>query len=269
MSTHEPISCALKWVGEKLISIGTPAACRLRRPSTTTSKFPRTRMRLKVALDAPSRLTCTALTPSAFSRAQLCGAQVVAVRLDLELPALAADVLDHLEEQRMEHRLPARERQVGNVGSIIWSQHAEDLLPVELVAERLAGAAFLDAVEAGEVALVRDLPGDVERRAEIASDSVAASLRYRRTAAAAADVAVCFRILDQPLRRRSAMKATTSRSIALVRIVEGFLQAAHDVLLVATRLDLAHDRGGDRVEREHLLGGASRRGRPRTSLLET
>src|SRR5262249_28811007 len=39
--------------------------------------------------------------------------------------------------------------------------------PFELVAEGLARTALLDAVQAGEGALVRDLPRDVERRAQV------------------------------------------------------------------------------------------------------
>jgi hypothetical protein len=40
-------------------------------------------------------------------------------------------------------------------------EDVEHVLVVELVAKRLAGTALLDAMEAGEVALVGDLPGDV------------------------------------------------------------------------------------------------------------
>ena len=47
------------------------------------------------------------------------------------------------------------------------TEDAEHLLLVELILERLAGSAFLDAVEAGEVALVGHLPGDIKRRSEI------------------------------------------------------------------------------------------------------
>src|ERR1700730_3601769 len=42
-------------------------------------------------------------------------------------------------------------------------QDSEHLRLVELVAKRLPRAALLDAVKAGEVAFVGDLPGDVER----------------------------------------------------------------------------------------------------------
>ena len=42
-------------------------------PSIVRSNSPRTRMRPKVALEAPSRLTWTAFTPSARSFAQFSG----------------------------------------------------------------------------------------------------------------------------------------------------------------------------------------------------
>ena len=42
-------------------------------PATARSKSPRTRMRLKVSRDAPSRLTCTALTPSSFEARAVLG----------------------------------------------------------------------------------------------------------------------------------------------------------------------------------------------------
>jgi hypothetical protein len=93
--------------------------------------------------------------------------EVVGVGLDLELGAALAGALDHREEMRVEHRLAARERQVGNLAVEQLVEDGEDLVAVELVGERLARPALLDAVQAGEVALVGDLPGDVERRGEI------------------------------------------------------------------------------------------------------
>jgi hypothetical protein len=124
-------------------------------------------MRPKVAVEAPSRLTCTALTPSSFRRAALRAIEIVRVGLDLELRAALAGALDHREEVRVEHRLAARERQVGDLAVEQLVEDGEDLVAVELVGERLARPALLDAVQAGEVALVGDLPGDVERRREI------------------------------------------------------------------------------------------------------
>ena len=82
--------------------------------------------------------------------------------------ARRAGALDHSEEVRVQHRLPAGERQVGNLEIYRLLEDAEYLLVGELVVERLARAAFLDAVQAGEIALVGDLPGDVERRAQVA-----------------------------------------------------------------------------------------------------
>jgi hypothetical protein len=88
----------------------------------------------------------------------------VAVGFDLEYGAARAHALDHREEMRMQHRLATRERQVRHVVVHELVDDGEHPRGVELVAEGLARTALLDAVQAGEVALVRDLPRDVERR---------------------------------------------------------------------------------------------------------
>src|SRR4029079_5709573 len=95
------------------------------------------------------------------------GRQIVYVGLDLELRVACADVLDHFEEMRMEHRLTARERQIRHLERQKLIEDPEQRGFVELAAKSLAGAAFLDAMQAREIALVRDLPCDVERCREI------------------------------------------------------------------------------------------------------
>ena len=72
---------------------GRPRCGGCARPPLSGRNSPRTRMRLKVRLEAPSRLTCTALTPRRLHAFAVFGGQVVAVGLDLELRAARADVL--------------------------------------------------------------------------------------------------------------------------------------------------------------------------------
>jgi hypothetical protein len=91
----------------------------------------------------------------------------VAVGLDLELRAARARPLDHREELRMQHGLAARKRQVGDLVVHELVDDGQHLRGIELVDERLARTAFLDAMKAGQVALVRDLPGDVEWRGQV------------------------------------------------------------------------------------------------------
>ena len=66
-------------------------------------------------------------------------AEIVAVGLDLELAVAAADILRHVEEAPMDHRLAAREREVGHLQVHHLIEHREDLRVVELVGERFAG----------------------------------------------------------------------------------------------------------------------------------
>ena len=160
-------SWMLKAAGEKLISIGTPAA-----------------REVADALDGLVELAAHAHAPEGRAdgaveahlhrlHAQVLQAravlrrEVVAVGLDLELAAARGDALDHLEEVRVQHRLAAGEREVRDLVVHQLVDHAEDLVAAELVRERLARPALLDAVQAGEVALVGDLPRDVERRGEV------------------------------------------------------------------------------------------------------
>ena len=204
-------------------------------------------MRLKVARDAPSRLTCTAFTPSSFRRSQFSGVEVVAVGLDLELAAARADVLDHVEEARMDHRLAAREREVGDLVVHQLLEDAEDLLVVELVVKRLAGPAFLDAVQAREVALVGDLPRDVERRAEVAR--LGGGRRRRRTrgpAVASVASSVTRSVLHQALLPQVGDERDDFALDRAVAVVEALLQPRGDRALVAARLDFAHHRGRGR-----------------------
>src|SRR4029077_14352778 len=105
------------------------------------------------------------------------GRQVVTVGLDLELSAASAEVLDHPEEVWMDHRLATRGRQVGDLELPDLIEDTEDLTLRKLVGKRFAGTALLYAVQAREVALVGDLPCDVERRAEFGR---AFGLRGRR-----------------------------------------------------------------------------------------
>ena len=137
----------------------------------------------------------------------------VTVGLDLELAAARADVFDHLEEMRMDHRLAARERQVRDLLVQQLREHAEDLLAAQLVAKRLARAALLDAMQAREIAFVGDLPRDVERRTQV---SGLGGRRRRR-----GNDRRCGRLRghgavpsSRPFWRRSAMNASTSRSTA-------------------------------------------------------
>ena len=95
------------------------------------------------------------------------GGEIVAIGLDLELRAARAHALDHVEEPRVQHRLAAREGQVRDLVVHQLVDDGEHLLGAELVGERLARTALLDAVEAREVALVRDLPRDIERRGQV------------------------------------------------------------------------------------------------------
>ncbi len=209
-------------------------------PSSTRSNSPRTRMRPKVAREAPSRLTCTALTPSVLQARAVSGDEVVAVGLDLELAAARADALDHLEEVRVQHRLAAGERQVGDLAIHQLVEDGEDLVAVELVRERLARPALLDAVQAGEVALVGDLPGDVQRRGEILR------LGGRRSRSR-------HHPSTRPRWRRSARKAATSRSIAPPWSAKrSFSRAA--IVASSPLRDLAHHGRGRRVEGEDLFG---------------
>ena len=90
--------------------------------------------------------------------------QVVPVGLDLQLPAAGANALDHFEESRVEHRFTAGEGQVRDFVIHHLVDHVEDLPLIELVTKRLARPAFLDAMQAREIALVGNLPGDVKRR---------------------------------------------------------------------------------------------------------
>ena len=90
-----------------------------------------------------------------------CGVQAKRLRPGQDAPG----------EGHLHHGLAAREREIRDLIVHQLLEHIEDLSLVELVLERLARPAFLDAVQAGEVALVRDLPRDVKRRAEIAGSS--------------------------------------------------------------------------------------------------
>jgi hypothetical protein len=87
-------------------------------------------------------------------------------------------------------------------------EHVEHLAIVELVLERLP-ARSPRCSAAGEVALVGDLPGDVERRAQVAR-SVDAGVD---AGMAVAIVWLTRSTFEQPLARRSAMSAVMSRSI--------------------------------------------------------
>src|SRR4030095_14617744 len=91
----------------------------------------------------------------------------VTIGFDLELAVARAYIFDHLEEQRVDHRLSARKRQIRNLMVHELLENVEDLPFIQLIAKCLAGAAFLDAVKAGEVALVRHLARDIKRRAEV------------------------------------------------------------------------------------------------------
>jgi hypothetical protein len=68
----------------------------------------------------------------------------------------------------MECGLTAGERKIGNlvIGSL--PQEFEYLGLAELVAKGLAGTALFDAMQASKVALVGDLPGNVERSTQLA-----------------------------------------------------------------------------------------------------
>src|SRR5262249_14759231 len=141
--------------------------------------------------------------------------EVVSVGLDLELGAARAHVFHHLEEERMHHRLAAREGHVRHFLVEHLLEHGEDLLAGELVAKRLAGPALLDAVQAGEVALVGDLPRHVERCAEIAGLGRRRCFsRGRRGACRRGRRRIHRQSSASPLARSSAMNASASFSIA-------------------------------------------------------
>jgi hypothetical protein len=76
-------------------------------------------------------------------------------------------MLHHLEELRMQHGLAARKRQVGDFAVQQLVEDSEYLRRVEFVGEGLPRPALLDAVQAGEIALVGDLSGNIKRRGEI------------------------------------------------------------------------------------------------------
>ena len=122
-------------------------------------------------------------------------------------------------------------------------EDAEDLVTVELVAKRLARPAFLDAVQAREVAFVGDLPGDVQRRAEV--------LRRSR---GRGDRRGGAQSTTNPFSRRSAMKRGDFALDGPVGVVKAVLQFRGDLTLVAAAFDGAdHGRRGG-AQREDLLG---------------
>jgi hypothetical protein len=116
--------------------------------------------------------------------------QVVAVRLDLELPAAAAKALHHREKVRMHHRLAAREGHVRDLQRDHLVDDGEGVALRELVGKSLARTALLDAVQTGKVALVGDLPRDVERRAEILERGAAYARGDRRVSRVVAAASV-------------------------------------------------------------------------------
>src|SRR5215468_1154341 len=116
----------------------------------------------------PSLSHSLAAVPMRISRPVLTrNAPSARARATTELGTARAHALDHREEMRMQHRLASRERQVRDVVVQELVDDGEHSGGVELVAEGLARTALLDAVQAGEIALVRDLPRDVERRAQV------------------------------------------------------------------------------------------------------
>ena len=170
----------------------------------------------------------------------------------LSCAAARADVFDHLEEVRMDHRLAARERQVRDLVVHQLFEHSEDLLAAQLVLERLAGAAFLDAMQAREIALVGDLPRDVERRAQVSG------------LGGAGVVAGCRRCGRSLSRRRSSSRPFCAQIGDEAPALRARLRRRHprkrsfriDTISRSSRTgrDLAHDCGRGGVERVDLLG---------------
>ncbi len=114
--------------------------------------------------------------------------------------------------------------------------HFEHLSAIEFVLKSLPRSAFLDAMQAREIALVGNLPGDIKRRRQVLRTS------HSR------------RFLQQSLLPKIADKG---RHFALDRIwrsAEAIGQARSNLVRSATRFDLAHHRGRGGIEREYLFG---------------
>jgi hypothetical protein len=90
----------------------------------------------------------------------------LAVGLDLELDAAAAERLGDVEEVRHDERLAAAEHRVGHLARDDVRRDAQRFARVELVAQRLARRRPGAAMHAREVAVARELPRDEQRRAE-------------------------------------------------------------------------------------------------------
>src|SRR5262245_51109331 len=179
----------------------------------------------------------------------------MAVGLDLELPVALADVFHHLEKQRVDHGFAARERDVGNFAIHRLGEEAEYLVLVQFIVERLARPAFLDAVEAREVALVRDLPGDVERRTEITRAGSSRSGRRDDNVGRTSRCLLAHRlVLQQPLLPQLRDVRERLAFDHALRVVEALLQSPNDGALVTARSDLAYYSRSSGVEREDLLG---------------
>ena len=101
----------------------------------------------------------------------------MAVGLDFELASALADILDHLEESGVHHGFAAREGEVGHLAVHELLEHGKDFALAQFVAERFARPAFLDAVQAREIALVGDLPGDVQRGPQVAGTGLCGRAR--------------------------------------------------------------------------------------------
>jgi hypothetical protein len=181
------------------------------------------------------------------------GRQIMAVGFDLELGAARAHVLDHLEELRMEHRLAARKGQVRHLVVHELVEHGKDLRRVELVRKGLARPALLDAMQAGEVALVGDLPRNVERRGQILGLGRCRRRNGRLGGRTRRHLGHSSTLHEPAL----AQIGDEGGDFALdrpVAVVKALFQSGHDRALIATGFDLAHDGRGRRVEGEDLLG---------------
>src|SRR5262249_17264573 len=133
-------------------------------------------------------------------------------------------------------------------------ESVEYLIVGELIAEGLAGSALLDAVQAGKVALVRDLPRDIERRAEIAG----AGRRRRGRGAAGCGCAGARRFGHRSILPQTLLPHTgdESRSLTLdhaTLVAEALFQPPGYVGLARARLDLPHHGSGSRIQRVDLL----------------